>query len=66
MTEICARVNGFFNKDIFFVEVTIFTYCTNVCVCVCHIYIYVCVQVFSMYTYTYVFISQFNRKCTLN
>lgn len=42
MTEICARVNGFFNKDIFFVEVTIFTYCTNVCVYVIYTYMFVC------------------------
>lgn len=41
MSEISARVNAFFNKDIFFVEVTKFICRTNVCVC--HIYIYVCV-----------------------
>lgn len=64
MSEMCARVNAFFNKDIFFVEVTKFIY-LNVCVCVSYIHICLCVSI-SIYTYRYVFVSQFNTKCTLS
>lgn len=57
MAEVYARVNGFFNKDIFFVEVTIFTYCTNVCVCMSYIHVCLCASIFHIHLYVCVHIS---------
>lgn len=50
MSEMCAKVNAFFNNDIFLVGVTKFICCTNVCIF--HVHLPVCVCSYPSLLYT--------------